>query len=646
MIGDRRRWWIVCFVSLVGIRWCAPADAVDWLGTIDQSWHVDANWDSGTAPGSSDPNSGDDAEINTISPDYFPVVSVPGAVARDVLLGTTAPGQMTVNSGGTLSARSLQVGLTGSLSGALLVTGGNVLLDEQLQLGVAESAFGIVTLSGGTVQIGNMQTGDVADRDDILVGATAANTGDNILVVDGVWLQGRDLIVSNGASGHNELEVNSGTVDAKSLLLAQGDSTFAYATLSGGDLQLADDVIIADGVGSDGNLDIIDGLLSARSLTAALSSDSFATMTMVGGTLDTAGGGDVVIGHAGDAALLLSGGNVLAQNVAVALVDGTGLLTFTDGSLTTSADFSIAMDQFALGFVDQTGGTATVGGNLLLTGNSSAAMASYTLAGGTLDLTGGTVQFNAGMAEFFFTGGRLEHVASYGATLYQEGGTIAPGGSVGAMSIQGDYYVTGGSYEAEVDGTAGTADIIYVQGTATLSGELVVQALLPYPETGFYSQHILTASQISGAFVDDPITTGGEHAGFGTFVTNVEYSPTDVTVQLFQALSGDTNGDQDVDISDFNGLAIGFDPMGVDSATNDWQNGDFDSDGDIDISDFNALTVNFSPTGYGMIATVVKDSGTVRSVPEPQAVITLGNGLLLITAVLGVVRRCPPSNPA
>jgi subtilase-type serine protease len=51
------------------------------------------------------------------------------------------------------------------------------------------------------------------------------------------------------------------------------------------------------------------------------------------------------------------------------------------------------------------------------------------------------------------------------------GGTVAPGHSIGTITVTGDYTQTAGSvYEAEFDGT--TADLIDVTGTATLAGSV------------------------------------------------------------------------------------------------------------------------------------------------------------------------------
>ena len=82
------------------------------------------------------------------------------------------------------------------------------------------------------------------------------------------------------------------------------------------------------------------------------------------------------------------------------------------------------------------------------------------------------------------------------------------------------------------------------------------------------------------------------------------------------------DGDRDVDITDFNTLAVNFDPVGANAGTNSWETADFDSDGDVDITDFNSLAVNFAPLGYG--------GDGPGQVPEPASLLLLATGCLAL----------------
>ena len=91
-----------------------------------------------------------------------------------------------------------------------------------------------------------------------------------------------------------------------------------------------------------------------------------------------------------------------------------------------------------------------------------------------------------------------------------------------------------------------------------------------------------------------------------------------VQLQNLLAHEGDSDCDQDVDITDFNALAANFDPDGA-TAPHSWTAGNFNGDHSIDITDFNFLASNFAPDGYG--ASVI---------PEPSAMLLALLGLTLL----------------
>src|SRR5690606_13626384 len=115
-----------------------------------------------------------------------------------------------------------------------------------------------------------------------------------------------------------------------------------------------------------------------------------------------------------------------------------------------------------------------------------------TVSGGTLVVNGslaGTVTVGAGTT--------LGGAGSFGGGITNNG-ILAPGNSIGTMTVTGPMNVgAGATYRVEVN-AAGHADRIDVTGTATLNG--TVQAV---PEAGTYAFQtdytILTAT--------DPITT-------------------------------------------------------------------------------------------------------------------------------------------
>jgi len=98
-------------------------------------------------------------------------------------------------------------------------------------------------------------------------------------------------------------------------------------------------------------------------------------------------------------------------------------------------------------------------------------------------------------------------------------------------------------------------------------------------------------------------------------------------------LRGDSDGvssiwptDRDVDQDDLDLLTGQFDPIGDGDPTNGpfWEQGNFNGDDEVDITDFNSVAVNFAPSGYGSLA-------LATTIPEPTGLI------LALAGVLGLM---------
>ena len=135
------------------------------------------------------------------------------------------------------------------------------------------------------------------------------------------------------------------------------------------------------------------------------------------------------------------------------------------------------------------------------------------------------------------------------------------------------------------------------------------------------SNVIVSGGSVRGTFA----TINGRHMGGGKFYLP-EYNATNVTLGAFQAAAGDADGDRDVDITDFNSLANGFDPSCDNAASNNWLTADFDADGDVDITDFNGLANNFAPGGYA--------GEGPGQVPEPTSWFLAVIALLVATGLI------------
>ena len=163
---------------------------------------------------------------------------------------------------------------------------------------------------------------------------------------------------------------------------------------------------------------------------------------------------------------------------ALAAVTSSGELDVVNGrAFSTSASFSNA-------------GTVVVGA-----GSSFGNAGDYTQTGGLTNVNGTLDP----IGEFNLQAGVLEGNGAVLATLFQTGGSIQPGNSVGTLSISGDYIATGA---ATLNFELGNHvwDEMLVGGAATLDGTL---NLLFLPDFAASNGDILTLLQYgshSGTF--------------------------------------------------------------------------------------------------------------------------------------------------
>lgn len=228
------------------------------------------------------------------------------------------------------------------------------------------------------------------------------------------------------------------------------------------------------------------------------------------------------------------------------------------------------------------------------------------------------------------SGGPMTVAVENGSTLTATSGIeINSGGAIsGGGTIDGTL-VNSGSI------AIGTAETLTVVGDVELD-DVVLMVTDDYTqiratETGMFS--LLSATNVTGT-VSTPAGIGiASHLGRGHFLKTLDLSATQVDIDIFAALGGDTNGDHAVDITDFNSVALNFDGFGMNSE-NGWTLGDFDDDGDIDITDFNTLAVNFGKTDYTPM------NHDRAMVPEPSGfLLIVGAGLLGWSTVLRFRRK-------
>jgi hypothetical protein len=128
----------------------------------------------------------------------------------------------------------------------------------------------------------------------------------------------------------------------------------------------------------------------------------------------------------------------------------------------------------------------------------------------------------------------------------QNGGTVSPGTSVGALNFVGDYtQTTNGELLIEL-GSASSFDQLLVSENADLGGTLKVELIDGYIPTGSESFTILTSDDVGGTFGTEilPVMPNLEF--------DVIYNPNSVVVTVTSVgLPGDYNYDGMVDAADY-----------------------------------------------------------------------------------------------
>ncbi len=339
-------------------------------------------------------------------------------------------------------------------------------------------------LQGARLYLEQFSDGEVVVRvgDGSAGGAASSATiasdirGDSTLVKDDL---GTLVLTGNGSWQHGTV-VRNGTLQI-------GDGGTAGAIV--GDVRNAGTLVFdrSDAVDFAGAISGAGTLAQAGGGTLRLTGDSSAfsgTTQVRAGTLEV------------DGAL---GGALAVQSGAMLQVGNGGTAGTIAGNVANAGTLAFARSD-AVSFAGAISGAGTLtqagGGTLRLTGNSSAFAGTTQVRAGTLAVDG-----RLGGALAVGSGARLQGNGSVGATTVQAGATIAPGNSIGTLSVNGNYVQQAGStYAVEID-PSGASDRIAVSGTATLQGGTVAvsKAAGTYlPGTSF---DILTAAGgVSGRF--------------------------------------------------------------------------------------------------------------------------------------------------
>ncbi|AOB29605.1 hypothetical protein AKI39_01285 [Bordetella sp. H567] len=194
---------------------------------------------------------------------------------------------------------------------------------------------------------------------------------------------------------------------------------------------------------------------------------------------------------------LIEGGNGLALDLGggddtLNLRTGSRIVGLVDGGAGNDTVNLIGSGTFA-GAVNFENLTVS-GGSWVLTGNQQYAHGVTVAQGGSLDVQGAL-----GGTLTIAQGALLNGNGTLGSV--QVAGTIAPGHSIGTLTLTGDYaQLAGSTYQVEV-ANAGQSDLIEVAGTASLAGNVTVTPMPGTQITPGLRYTILSAGQgVSGSY--------------------------------------------------------------------------------------------------------------------------------------------------
>jgi fibronectin-binding autotransporter adhesin len=401
---------------------------------------------------------------NSLSTTFAGVISGGGTITLQgtgtlTLTNTNTYSGATNLNGGTLSISS--AGNIGS-SSALTIDGGTLLINGSFTLPQP------VTLTG-TATIDTVGGNTLSFSSNVVGAGQLIKAGTGNLVLSAASSYSGGTLVSAGVLQGTTNSIQGNINNLSAVAFSQSTSGTAAANISGTGLltvQAIGSIITFTGNNTySGPTTLAIGTMQAGSATAFPPSSDF----LLGpGVLDLNGTNQTI-------------GSLSSGNQAAVVLLGVGNLTTGDTQNT-----SFAGTISGTGGVNLQGtGTFTLTGTNLYTGPTSVNSGTLVVNGSILSPT--TVQ----------TGGTLRGIGTLHNLI--NNGLVAPGNSIGTMTVMGNYtQSSSGTLGVEIN-SAGQSSVLNVSGTATLAGSVLV-TVDPgtYPTTATYT--FLNAATVSGTF--------------------------------------------------------------------------------------------------------------------------------------------------
>lgn len=445
-------------------------------------------------------------------------------------IGLNGSGTLNISAGGVVNANTVMlIGSNLAVMGTVNLTGASTINLGYLRVGDGIGSTGILSILGGSsvLHSGTFSSSIAsAANSQGTVTVSGANSNWGILTSLSVGRFGRGIlnIAAGGAVnvGTNldvgEFNAGIGTIDisgANSQLLitntlSVGGTGQGELNVSNGGLVTSNDGYVGEGNNGNGTA-IVTGTNSRWEIgggDAFIGKDGLGTLTIAdGGTVSVdAGTGNLEVAQGNGSTGTLNIG-AAANNAAAAAgtLDATNVV-FGLGTGTVVFNVTDSNHIFALGFVGN-GALNNIAGTTSLTGDYSA----FT---GAIDVQGGTLNVNTNIlaaSAIDVNGGKLGGTGTIALLNVLNGGTLAPGNSIGTLNVSGNAQFGSGSiYEVEIDNN-GNTDLLNVTGTLAINSGANV---LLTPENGTDSGINYT----DGAVYTIATAAGGVTGTFGSIV--------------------------------------------------------------------------------------------------------------------------------
>ncbi|MGM4892603.1 autotransporter family protein [Tardiphaga sp. 839_C3_N1_4] len=419
------------------------AAAQTWTGTTSNDWTVGTNWSGGTTP-----IAGSSVNINTTSPNPT-ILGVGGpavGTTGQIFVGNTTGsfGNLTIQNGSTLTSNgaSLVIGVAGGSNGTVTVTGaGSQWITSGSQINLGASGNGTLNIQNGAA---------VVAQSGVTLGTFAGGTG-TLNINGGSTLETNNL--SRAGVGTGQVNFDN------AILRARINNNFFISGFLPGNLNIAAGGLTVDTqaftVGAGAGFSGVGGLtkIGAGTLNLRVSSDYTGPTVIQAGTLALTGTGSISASSrvVADATFNVSG--ITAAGTSIQSLAGSGAVALGAKNLTITN----ANDQFS-GIISGTGGLTLSSGMQTLSGVN-------TYTGGTT-VSGGTLAVNGSVcgAMNVLAGGTLQGTGTVCDT--SNAGIVAPGNSIGTLTVAGNYTGNGGTLQIEtaLGGDASPTDRLVVTG--------------------------------------------------------------------------------------------------------------------------------------------------------------------------------------